>query len=680
MKMTDKIRNYVRLPGWLFAAAMVVYGELLLHLWTAEPFVADRLVMVMALALAFGALLALVISLFPVKAEKWIGLGVSIVLAVLYLMEYFIDDAYQVFMPLSVVAAGAQGVATNFLDTVIGLLAANLWRIALMLLPIILYGIFAGEGKTGKKIRLTLLIVCVVLYGISFGLIHGMNFAAGLTTAYEFDSAVRTYGLNVALPLDLVRSSGVVGSKPAFESPEIQPAATVPAPTEETSETETTAQATEPPVVYEQQVLPIDFGALAASETNTNISAIHSYVASQMPSMENEYTGLFEGKNLILITAEAFTAEVIDPELSPTLYRMATKGIEFTEYYQPVWGCGTTGGEFTNVVGMVPNGGDCMMETNQQSLFLTMGNQLQKLGYNSAAYHNNDYTYYSRHLTHTLLGYDKFVGAGNGLEEFLTPGWPSSDQELFDCTITEFLDQQPFSLYYMTVSGHSSYYRESNAQAKKNYHMVEDLPYSEEVKCYLAANLELENAMASLVSQLEAAGIADDTVIVIAADHYPYGLAKSTAWGTSLDFVTELFGGANGYDRFIRDHNDLIIWSSCLEDLDIVVDTPVYSLDILPTLSNLFGVEYDSRLLPGRDVFSDQEPLVFWTDYSWKTDKGTYNSTTREFTPNEGVEVEEGYVDYISTVVRNKIVYSKSVQTYDYFNAITPLLEETSNG
>lgn len=87
MKMTDKIRNHFRLPGWLFAAAMVVYGELLLHLWTAEPFVADRLVMVMALALAFGALLALVISLFPAKAEKWIGLGVSSVLAVLYLME-----------------------------------------------------------------------------------------------------------------------------------------------------------------------------------------------------------------------------------------------------------------------------------------------------------------------------------------------------------------------------------------------------------------------------------------------------------------------------------------------------------------------------------------------------------------------------------------------------------------
>ena len=244
---------------------------------------------------------------------------------------------------------------------------------------------------------------------------------------------------------------------------------------------------------------------------------------------------------------------------------------------------------------------------------------------------------------------------------------------MIDFTIPQHLDAQPFSLYYMSVSGHSEYSQGGNDMSRKNYSIVADLDASEAIKCYIAANLEFEYAMASLVAQLEEAGIADDTVIAISSDHYPYGLDQSDAWGTSESYLSELFGQPCD-SRFVRDQNALIIWSGCLEDMDIVVDTPVSSLDLLPTLSNLFGVAYESRLLPGRDVFSDTTPLVFWPDYSWKTDKGTYNSSNRTFTPNEGVTVDEGYVDRISSQVKNKLTYSKAVQTEDYFNYIVKAL------
>ena len=134
-----------------------------------------------------------------------------------------------------------------------------------------------------------------------------------------------------------------------------------------------------------------------------------------------------------------------------------------------------------------------------------------------------------------------------------------------------------------------------------------------------------------------------------------------------------------GYDpknNIQRDHNALIIWSGCIEDMDLVIEDPVYSLDILPTISNLFGVEYDSRLLVGRDVFSDAEPIVLWYDYTWKTDKGCYDSSTRQFTPAEGVEVDEAYVKRIADIVYNKIYYSREVQNTDYFNYLSPLLEK----
>ena len=243
---------------------------------------------------------------------------------------------------------------------------------------------------------------------------------------------------------------------------------------------------------------------------------------------------------------------------------------------------------------------------------------------------------------------------------------------MFEFVIPQYIHEEQFNLYFMSVSGHAGYNR-SNEMSDKNYHLVEHLDCSERIKCYIACNLELEHAMAYLIGELEAAGIADDTVIIIAPDHYPYGLDYSSTWGNDRDYLSELFGEPCN-TPFARDQSGLIIWSGCLEGMDLVIEDPVFSLDILPTLSNLFGVEYDSRLMIGRDVLSPQMPLVFWPDYSWKTDLGTYHAATGIFTPNEGVEIPEGYVDVVNATVRNKITFSKGVARYDYFNYVSAAL------
>ena len=97
------------------------------------------------------------------------------------------------------------------------------------------------------------------------------------------------------------------------------------------------------------------------------------------------------------------------------------------------------------------------------------------------------------------------------------------------------------------------------------------------------------------------------------------------------------------------------------------IPEPTYSLDMLPTLLNLFGIDYDSRLLVGRDVFSDTEPLVLWNNYSWMTEKGRYSSDTGEFEASEGVEVDDAYIETIKNVVANKIKFSDQVLELDYY-------------
>ena len=683
--MKANVSRNIRFPGWLFLIGMSLYVELLLFIWTADAFVPGRLAAVLVFGLAFGCCLGMISSLFSAKAEKWIAVILGALLGVLCLLEFFIHDAFSVFMPLISVFATAEGVATGYTSTIASLLLTNIWRIVLVLLPVILFAVFSGGSSRGWKRSIALLLCAAVLYGGGIGLVHAVGLdTAQFSSAANFDGTVSSFGLSMGLVMDLTGGAAVGDDGMEFDIPEqTQPEATEPqqttAPADSTEPQETTAP-TEPPVVYEPHSYDLDYAALAEAESKDGIANIHQYLSTLTPDMENEYTGLFAGKNLILITAEAFSGKVIDPELTPTLYRMATEGIHFTDYYHQLWGCGTTGGEFANLTSLVPYGGTTtMMEAVEQDLFLTMGNQLQEQGYSSAAFHNNDHTYYKRHKTHTELGYDTFFAWGNGMEELISNGWTRSDEEMFQVTLPDYIDKTPFSLYYMTVSAHSPYSRDGNRMAKKNFDKVEHLPYSNFVKGYIAANLEVELAMKYTIEQLEAAGIADDTVIVISTDHYPYGLAPSETWG-NRDYMSELYGKKWNYDQ-TRDSNALIIWSGCLEDMDIVVDDPVSALDILPTLSNLFGLEYDSRLLVGRDVFSDSEPLVFWPlSYSWKTDKGFYNGKSGEFTPAEGVEVDGGYVERVSAVVKNKTIYSRSVQKYNYFNVISELLhpvEET---
>lgn len=654
----QKERRWILLPAWAFPMAMAVLHETAIHLWTMELWVFSRFMAVTLLALGFGTLLGFLVSLIPSQAwAKGISLALSLAMTILWMTEYYISDAYGGFMTLGTVIGGAGGVATDFLDVVLGLIQGEWLRILLMLLPTLFFALMCRTRQPSRKRRGCLAAGAAALYLLAGVVVSCNGDAVYRWKGGDFDMQVKAFGLQGGL---ILHSLGPEQTFVAAAPPESQ------APKDTASPAPGETEGKDP--VYGDNVLPgIDLAALAQKAENRRVKSIYEYAASLTPTRKNAYTGMFAGKNLVLITAEAFSQEVIDPERTPTLYRMATKGIQFKEYYQPAWGASTTSGEFSNLIGLVPtNGGACMKETIQQKLVFTMGYQLQRLGYTSIAYHNHNKDFYDRDKTHIRLGYDQFLARYGGLDE-ITPEWPESDLEMIDITVPQYIDRQPFSIYYMTVSGHCPYGLKENVQVRHHIDEFQDMDHSATVKGYYASQQELENAMASLVRQLEEAGIADDTVVVLATDHYPYGLERSKTWQNTRDHLAELYGVSN-YDQFLRDHNALIIWSGCLEGKNIVVEDPVYSLDILPTLSNLFGVDYDSRLLVGRDVFSDAMPLVLWPEHSWITDKGRYNRQTDTFTPSGTEDVDPSYIERINAIVSNKITYSRSVIDQDFFN------------
>lgn len=653
---------------WLLPVA-VCFLELLFHFWIGGSLSVASLLNLVGFSLAFGGALNLLAAALPPKASKWACGVLTFLCVVIVMVELLVEQAYGSFMRPTRILTGAAGVLTDYTEVVISMILNNWWRILIALIPVILLILSGLPGEKGAKRWVLYSLVCCIGGGCAgFG---GLSLYPGgidgYLSQYDFNAAIQEYGVIVSMVTEISgignQDDGMTLDLTEISVPVEQPAPPLPAPD--------ATQPEEEAVVYEPHVIPgLDFAQLAEQETNGSLKTLYSYVAAQTPAMENEFTGLFEGKNLIIITAEAFNYSIIDPELTPTLHRLTTQGIEFTNFYEPLWSGCTSGGELANLSGLAMN---CEMNTySKQKPFNTIGRLLMDEGYFSRAYHNNIYTFYDRHKTHTNLGYEEFIGMGNGLEEGVKDVWPQSDAEMFDFTVPQYIDKQPFSIYYMTVSGHCRYNRLGNAQAKKNWELVEDLPWSDGVKAYIACNLELEKGLASLVKQLEDAGIADDTVIVMAPDHYPYGLG--TAWGLKSDGLAELYG-VKKYDLFQRDKNTLIIWSGCLEDMDLKIDAPVCSVDILPTLSNLFGVTYDSRLCVGRDVLGNEEAISIWPDYSWVSEKGTYNASNRKFTPYEGAEIPEGYVDRVCSIVTNKVKFSRMVQNAPFFTELQKHLD-----
>ncbi len=410
----------------------------------------------------------------------------------------------------------------------------------------------------------------------------------------------------------------------------------------------------------------VDFDALIANAKNEDIKDVHTYFSQQEPTAENDYTGLFEGYNLIYITAESFSDVVIDKERTPILYRMQQEGFQFRNFYTPSWYLSTIDGEYVNLLGQIPVENDWSLQHSAENeIPIALGNQLAEQGYACNAYHNHDSYYYDRTITHPKLGYSfKAVGAGLAFESM----YPESDLELMEITVDEYINQDaPFHTYYMTMSGHLPYTYAYNSMAVKNQEVVADEAWSENAACYLAANTELEYAVAYLVEQLEAKGKLDNTLFVIVPDHYPYGLKKGA--------YDELQGKEVENDDFEIYRNTCLIWSASMKDMEeisfpVQVDKYCSNLDVLPTISNLMGLSFDSRLFAGRDMLSAENGVVMFKDHSFLTDKVRYNAITDETIWTEGVTEDNIYLESCMELVQNRFYYSAKVLELDYYNLI----------
>ena len=671
----------------LFFPITILYEEVLLRIGAVDVTGFDyHYLYLVIFAAAFGMLFWAFTQLFRNRVLRMILTALLTFLVIfVFCAEYCAKSFFQIFFEVSYMLSMAGDVTNDFANETIETIFTSIPYILAALYPLFMLFVLnkkiVPEQPASRKAKALAVAVFAVL---EIATVTALLVGSGdleddrdyFTADYSVNSAITRFGLTCSIQLETVYGIfGIPESAPSLVSTPDDVVETTPTPT--------------PDPVYGYNTLDIDFEALTASTTDKTVLDMHQYFSSLTPTQKNQYTGMFEGKNLVFFVAEAFCPYVIDPELTPTLYKLSTEGFVFNNYYQPDWHQSTTGGEFASVSGLIPTSVDgnlSFIASANKAMPFALGNQFSDLGYACRAYHNNTYNFYERHRTHPNLGYD-YKGIYSGLELLTKGSWPHSDHEMIQVTADEYIDNyvnngEKFHTYYMTVSGHAGYYWESNRQAAKHKEEVDHLDYSTTVKGYLAAQLEVEYALTELISKLEAAGIADETVIALTSDHYPYALSDKA--------YNELEPVDSENRTMARYKNSFLLWCGSMEE-PIVIDDPCSSIDIIPTLSNLFGLEYDSRLFSGRDILSTNydvsdpnspQPFVIGADAgigsNWVSLAGSYDASTKEFTPAPGYEEyadNQDYIDAMCKKAKNMFKYAKNILAKDYYKIVTDALE-----
>lgn len=645
-----------KLPLFLHYTFLIIYLEIAYKALVLKNVFSLNTLTILLFSIPFILFATILSSLFNTKINKVISVLNSIFITFIFASQYIYYAFYDSIFSIYSIKAGTGQVFGEFFNAISKMIIDNIWGLLVIILPCILFIIFKSKifDFTRKKVMfITEIILLIVFFVITKLTVHfNTNGMYSLNRIYNESHApmitINKVGLLSMEVLDLKRylfgfEEKLVVDNIHEEKPDIKPE-------------------------KKYNILDIDFDQLESNEVNETIKTLHQYFKGVTPTEQNEYTGIFKGKNLIYITAEGLDTIAIDKDITPTLYKMVNSGFIFKNYYQPLFTVSTSDGEYMYLNSLIPKEGVwSFYRSSNIKMPFSLGTEFNKLGYDAVnAYHDHTYTYYNRDESHPNLGFNIYKGCGNGLETLMNcKRWPESDVEMIDATINDYIDKDKFMIYYMTVSGHLNYTFSGNSMSYKNKDVVKDLPYSDNVKAYIAANVELDRALKKILGYLTEKGKLDDTVIVISPDHYPYGLKTY-----ELNEVSK----TDRSDKFEMFHTSLILYNNAMKE-NKVVEKYVSSIDVLPTVYNLFGVNYDSRLLMGTDALSESEGLVMLSDRSWINENGSYNSMTGKFTSfKEGLP--EDYVSKINAKVYGKfttsslLLYEKNGKYLDYYSKL----------
>ena len=400
---------------------------------------------------------------------------------------------------------------------------------------------------------------------------------------------------------------------------------------------------------------------LIDNETNETLNTLNKYFINSDISDTNNYTGMFKDKNLIVIMLESVNDIIINKEDYPNFYKMYSEGWHWKNNYSPRNSCSTGNNEMSGMTSLFSIYNTCTANNyRKNTYFEAIFNLFNNKGYNTFSAHDYTEHYYYRNEIHTNMGSNAYYGVEKlGIEySSIYKNW-ASDEDFMNkvLELIDNVDNKNFMAWLTTVSSHQPYYY-SSIEGDKYLSLYEDMDIRTDLKRYKSKLKILDNALGILLNGLEEKGILDDTVIVMYGDHYPYGLSTDTI-NTVLDYDTNV--------DYENERVPFVIYNNGIESKEFESYTSY--INILPTIANLFDLDYDPRLYMGSDLLSkDYESMVIFADGSWKNEYAYYNASRSsiEYYTDKTYTIEE--LQNINNKIDLKIKMSGLAIKNNYFN------------
>jgi phosphoglycerol transferase MdoB-like AlkP superfamily enzyme len=255
-------------------------------------------------------------------------------------------------------------------------------------------------------------------------------------------------------------------------------------------------------------------------------------------------------------------------------------------------------------------------------------------GYTTESYHFNDSKFYARGTIHKSFGYSKY----NGLIDKNINVHDAEKDTIFmtnEKLYKSIVKDNKFMSFIITYSGHMPY-STNNYLCKAT--LDGNIKGNEEVECLKAQAKETDNMFKLLIDNLKRDNKLKDTVIIIWSDHYAYGIYDTD----------RLYKLKDTDDINLLTKTPFIIWNSELNP--VTVEKINSSVDVLPTIANMFGLTNNYEYYMGSDIFDNNyNGLVYFNNFDFYDGTNYYKND----------ELVKGDISKLDINKINKNIYEK---------------------
>ncbi|MCR5704658.1 MAG: LTA synthase family protein [Eubacterium sp.] len=394
---------------------------------------------------------------------------------------------------------------------------------------------------------------------------------------------------------------------------------------------------------------------------------LDSIYTSKDPHQANDYTGIFKGKNVIFLQLEGMDLWALNKEHTPTLYKLMSEGINFKNHYSLYTGGGSTFNSefavnigFTTPISYIEN----VYNYNSHTFPYTMPRMFKEAGYSVNAFHMNSGEFYSRAINYESWGYDNYYGLID-IQNYKDDSYELDREIIANKTFEQLMfDHKPgekFVDYIISYTPHTPFTASKGPGkrlANEKYSLKSQIDaLTEEDVVYLDVE-ETDRMVSMMMERLKKRNLLENTVIVAYADHYLYTLADKTI----LDKYKETSNN-------LINHTPFFIYCADQEAIQPMdVQEVTMQMDILPTVLNLFGLNYNSNYYLGMDALDpNRKGYAFFSDYSWYNGKSYVESNKVTY----GDPMKNNEIKKTSDMINKIIKKNDLTLKFDYFSSLS---------